>query len=137
MYISKSKQCYKTKPSAFYFNVKTKILVDFHILKLTCNLLNLLNLDLLKNFAVFTEKQLKACNFIKKETPTLAFSYKYCAFFKSTYLEEHLRTAASDFFFYLDFLSQPFTNNRTAGEGGAHVFNSSLPLPPASQIVRY
>ena len=32
------------------------------------------------------------------------------------------------FFFYLGCLSQPFTNHRTAGEGGGHFFNSSLPL---------
>ena len=42
-----------------------------------------------------------------------------------------------DFFFYLVFLSQPFTNHRTAGEGGGHSFNSSLPLPPASQTLRH
>ena len=36
------------------------------------------------------------------------------------------------FFFYLGFLSQPFTNHWTAGERGGHSFNSSLPLPPAS-----
>ena len=44
---------------------------------------------------------------------------------------------ASDFFFYLGFLSQPFTNHRTTGEGGGHFFNSSLPCPPASQTLRY
>ena len=37
------------------------------------------------------------------------------------------------FFFYLSFLSQPFTNHRTAGEMGVHFFNSSPPLSPASQ----
>ena len=37
----------------------------------------------------------------------------------------------------LGFLSQPFTNHRTAGEEGGHFFNSSLPLPPASQTLRY
>ena len=36
------------------------------------------------------------------------------------------------FFFYLGFLSRTFTNHRTAGEGGGHFFNSSLPLSPAS-----
>ena len=37
-------------------------------------------------------------------------------------------------FFYLGFLSQiTFTNHRTAGEGGGHFFNSSLPLPYASK----
>ena len=41
------------------------------------------------------------------------------------------------FFFYLDFLSRPFTNHRTAGEWGGHFFNSSLPLPLASQTLRH
>ena len=40
------------------------------------------------------------------------------------------------FFFYLGFFSQTFTNHRTAGEGGEHFFNSSLPLPPSSQTLR-
>ena len=38
----------------------------------------------------------------------------------------------SFFFFYLGFLSRTFANHRTAGEGGGHFFNSSLPLSPAS-----
>ena len=42
-----------------------------------------------------------------------------------------------DCFFYLDFLSRTFTNHRTAGERGGHFFNSSLPLPPSSQTLRY
>ena len=37
------------------------------------------------------------------------------------------------FFFYLDFLSQTFTINRTEGEGGGYLFNSSLPFLPVSQ----
>ena len=41
------------------------------------------------------------------------------------------------FFFYLSFLLRPFTNHRTAGEGGGHFFNSSLPLPPVSQTQRH
>ena len=41
------------------------------------------------------------------------------------------------FFFYQGFLSQPFTNHKTAGEGGGHLFNSSVPLPLASQILRH
>ena len=41
------------------------------------------------------------------------------------------------FFFYLGFLSQTFTNHRTAGKGGGHLFSSSLPLPPASQTLRH
>ena len=36
------------------------------------------------------------------------------------------------YFLYLGFLSQIFTNHRTAGEGGGHFFNSSLQLPPAA-----
>ena len=40
------------------------------------------------------------------------------------------------FFFYLGFLSQPLTNHKTAGEGGGHFLNSSLPLPPISQTLR-
>ena len=33
----------------------------------------------------------------------------------------------------LGFLSRTFTIHRTAGEGRGYLFNSSLPLPPASQ----
>ena len=40
-------------------------------------------------------------------------------------------------FFYLGFLSQTLTNHRSAGEGREHFFNSSLPLPHASQTLRY
>ena len=41
------------------------------------------------------------------------------------------------FFFYLGFLSRAFTIHGTAGEGGGYLFNSSLPLPPASQALRH
>ena len=41
------------------------------------------------------------------------------------------------FYFYLGFLLRPFTNHGAAGEGGWHFFNSSLPLPPASQTFRH
>ena len=41
------------------------------------------------------------------------------------------------FVFYLGFLLQPFTNYRTVGEEGGHSFNSSWPLPPASQALRH
>ena len=41
------------------------------------------------------------------------------------------------FFYYLGFLSRTFTNHRTAGEGGVHFFNSSLPLPTASQTLKH
>ena len=40
-------------------------------------------------------------------------------------------------FFYLGFLSRTLTNHRSAGEGREHFFNSSLPLPHASQTLRY
>ena len=41
------------------------------------------------------------------------------------------------FVFYLGFLSRTSTIQRTAGEGGGYFFNSSLPLPPASQAIRH
>ena len=34
------------------------------------------------------------------------------------------------FFFYLGSLSRTLMNRKTAGEGGGHFFNSSVPLPP-------
>ena len=53
--------------------------------------------------------------------------------------KEHSIQLAGDwnFFFYLGFLSQTFTNHRSAGERGGHFFNSSLLLPPASQTLRH
>ena len=45
-----------------------------------------------------------------------------------------------NFFFFLSvffFFPRKFTNQRTAGEGGGHFFNSSLPLSPASQTLRH
>ena len=41
--------------------------------------------------------KLLACNFIKKETPTLVFFCEYCEVFKNTCFEEHLLMAVSDF----------------------------------------
>ena len=49
---------------------------------------------------------------------------------------DKIRIYLFTFFCYLGFLLQPFTNHRTAGEGGRHFFNSSLLLPPASQALR-
>ena len=40
-------------------------------------------------------------------------------------------------FFYLDFFSGTFTDHRTSMQGSGHFFNSSLPLPPASQKLRH
>ena len=54
----------------------------------------------LKNFAIFTGKQLLWNPFFQlyqKETPTEVFSCEYCEIFKNTYFEEHLQTAASVF----------------------------------------
>ena len=41
------------------------------------------------------------------------------------------------FFFYLSFLSQTFMIQRAAGEGRGYFFQSSLPLPLASQTLRH
>ena len=41
------------------------------------------------------------------------------------------------FFLYLGFLSRTFMIHGTAGEQGGYLFNSSLPLPPASQTLRH
>ena len=43
----------------------------------------------------------------------------------------------SFFFYYLGFLSRTFTIHRTAGEGESYSYNSSLPLPFASQALRH
>ena len=40
------------------------------------------------------------------------------------------------FFFCLGFLSRTFTIHRTGGEGVGYLFNSSLPLPTASQTLK-
>ena len=47
-----------------------------------------------------------------------------------------LRKLNKDFFFYLGFLSWTFMNQRTAEREGGHFFDSSLPLPSASQALR-
>ena len=71
------------------------------------------------------------------------FDLDYAAMFKDLYSETSIPytkvTAVHFFFFffYLDFLSRTFTIHRTAGEGGGYLFNSSLPLPPASQTLRH
>ena len=88
-------------------------------------------------------------------TSALVFSCKSTAYFQNTFLQEHLWWAASVFaskkclsfywfflllncfFFYLGFLSRIFTIHGTAGEGGAYLFNSSLPLPHASKTLRH
>ena len=54
-------------------------------------------------------------------TVKVANSYKHLEFFFSIWV----------------FLSRPFANHKTAGEGGEHFLDSSLPLPPASQALRH
>ena len=56
------------------------------------------------------------------------------------YTDKILQLCPLSFFF--NFLGKQihdffFTNHRTAWEGGGHFFNSSLPLPPASHILRH
>ena len=41
------------------------------------------------------------------------------------------------YFFLSGFFSRTFTIHRTVGEGGGYFFNFSLPLPSASQTLRY
>ena len=41
------------------------------------------------------------------------------------------------FFSYLGSLSQLLANHKTVDERGEHFFNTSLPLPPVSQTLRY
>ena len=41
------------------------------------------------------------------------------------------------FFYLFFFLSRTFKIHRTAGEGGGYLVNSSLPLPPTSQTLRF
>ena len=50
-------------------------------------------LKILQNLQENTQTQ--ACNFIKKETMVLVFSYEFCEIFKNTFFTEHLRATAS------------------------------------------
>ena len=55
-----------------------------------------------------------------------------------TFLEHSKeRNPVLSFFFYVGFLSQTFTINRTAGEGGGYLFNSSRISRPTSQTLRH
>ena len=66
---------------------------------------------------------------LKKNSATFV-----CLFFDINQFNQSMEIS---FFFHLDFLSQPFTNHKTAGEGEGHFFSPSLPLPPASQTLRH
>ena len=50
---------------------------------------------------------------------------------------EAFRCPLPVYFFLSGFSLRTLTNHWTAGEGGWHFFNSSLPLPPASQTLRH
>ena len=52
---------------------------------------------------------------------------------RNVFLNRESLLNITEFYFSQGFLSQTFTNRRTAGEGGGHVFNSSLPVAPALQ----
>ena len=58
-------------------------------------------------------------------------------FMVTSFKERNLQRRLFVFFFYLGFLSRPFTNHRIAGEGEGHFNNSSLSLPPTSQALRH
>ena len=49
---------------------------------------------------------------------------------------EAFRCPLPVYFFLSGFSLRTLTNHWTSGEGGRHFFNSSLPLPPASQTLR-
>ena len=60
-----------------------------------------------------------------------------CKLYGNSKLHNLPALGTADCFFYLGFLSPAFTIHRTVGEGGDYFFNSSLPLPPASQTLRH
>ena len=57
--------------------------------------------------------------------------YSKCSWWLLSFYIGLVSSVRRFFFFYLGFLSWLFTNDRTAGEGRGHFFNSSLPLSPA------
>ena len=82
-------------------------------------------------FYVNNPETIQRIKYIKQQYkiyPTVLF------FLRQTVFSLHF---SDFFFFYLGFLSQPFTNHRTTREGGEHFFNFSLPLSPASQTLRH
>ena len=88
------------------------------------------------------KKAVQTLIFFKNKTLTLLRHFVFRIVLISTYARscsinvklKNLITFTT-FFFYLGFLTRTFTNHRTAGEEGGHFFNSSLPLPPASQTL--
>ena len=60
-----------------------------------------------------------------------------CKLYGNAKLDNLPALGTADYFFYLGFLSPALAIHRTVGEGGGYFFNSSLPLPPASQTLRH
>ena len=61
----------------------------------------------------------------------------YFVFFVLCQEKELIFSVDCIYIFYLGFLSQTFTNHRTAGEGGGLFLISLLPLSPASRTIRH
>ena len=101
-----------------------------------------------ERFQYLTLKQIfwKAKTFFKKlvycflvestKIGNASFPYK-TVMSKANFKIKRMMSTKWTFFFYLGFLSRTFTIHRTAGEGGGYFFNSSLPLPAASQALRH
>ena len=52
-------------------------------------------------------------------------------------VSSYLDNDSYDFFFRQGFLARTFMIHEAAREGGGYLFNSSLPLPPASQTLTH
>ena len=82
------------------------------------------SLETLKNYSLFRKNR-------GRQMIDIIFKFENLLIVEKS---ENYRQSA--IFFSLGFLSRSFANHRTAGEGGGHFFNSSLPLPPSSQTLR-
>ena len=98
---------------------------------LNCNLLDIINVS--GELEVILEGNEENSNVINKDTPKINL----------TMVSAIDKTAKNDlqiFFFFsiwVFYHDHSRITHRTAGEGGGHFFNSSLPLPPASQTLRH
>ena len=63
-----------------------------------------------------------ACNFIKKETSTQVFSWKFCEIFKNTFFTEHLSATAS--LRRLEYFIYEYLKSET--ETKVHVWNTEF-----------
>ena len=66
----------------------------------------------------------------RKELNLAFYSFENCKIFFTT---KH----GGGIFFSISFFSRTWAIHRAAGERGSYLFNSSLPLPPAAQILRH